>query len=65
MRVARASYVVGGKPIRFEQTGGRLVFKGLPKASPDRVAGVTVIKLRCRSKPRQELGAGCVVLKKG
>ena len=63
-KVKRASYLATGKPIRFEQTGNRLVLKGLPRSSPDRIAGVTVIKLACESKPRQVLGAGYVVLKK-
>jgi len=60
--VQKASFLVSGKPIEFEQKGNRLVLKGLAKSSPDRIAGVTVIKLECKSKPRQVLGAGCVVL---
>jgi alpha-L-fucosidase len=63
-RVVRASFLATGEPIRFEQSGSRLILRDLPAASPDPVAGVTVIKLECRSRPRQELGAGCVVLKK-
>ena len=63
-KVLKASYLATGKPIRFEQTGGRLVLKGLPRTSPDKIAGVTVIKLKCASAPRLELGAGYVVLKK-
>jgi len=62
--VVRASYLATGERIRFEQRGGRVILTGLPRNSPDRIAGVTVIKLECASKPRQELGAGCVVLKK-
>jgi len=62
-RVTRASYLATGEAIAFEQKGERLVLKGLPRSSPDKIAGVTVIKLQCRSAPRQELGAGCVVLK--
>jgi len=62
-KVARATYLATGKPIRFEQTAKQLKLKGLPRTSPDKTAGVTVIKLACKSAPRQELGAGCVVLK--
>jgi len=57
-----ASYLATGKPIDFEQAGNRIVLKGLPKASPDKVAGITVLKLEFASKPKQALGAGCVVL---
>ncbi|MBE3134660.1 MAG: alpha-L-fucosidase [Acidobacteria bacterium] len=63
-KVRRVSYVATGKPIRFEQQGGRVILKGLPAAAPDKIAGVTVLRLECASAPRQELGAGCVVLRK-
>ncbi len=62
-KVLKASCLATGKRIRFRQTGGRVVLSGLPRTSPDKIAGVTVIKLECASRPRQELGAGCVVLK--
>jgi alpha-L-fucosidase len=61
-KVAKASFLASGQPIAFEQTRNRLVLKGLPETSPDRIAGITVIKLECKSKPKQVLGAGCVVL---
>ena len=35
---------------------------GLPKAAPDKLAGVTVIKMEFASKPRQKLRAGCVLV---
>ncbi len=60
--VKKASFLTTGKPIEFEQTRDRLVLKGLPKSNPDRIAGVTVIKLECASKLRQVLGSGYVVL---
>jgi alpha-L-fucosidase len=63
-KVLRASYLATGKAIAFEQSGTRLVLKNLPRTSPDRIAGVTVIQLACASKPRQVLGAGYVVLRK-
>ena len=62
-KVVRASYLATGKAIRFEQSGERLVLKNLPRTNPDKTAGVCVIKLACTSKPRQVLGAGCVVLR--
>jgi len=61
-KVRKASFLAMGKPIRFEQGRDRLVLRGLPRTSPDKVAGVTVIRLDCASAPRQVLGAGCVVL---
>jgi alpha-L-fucosidase len=61
-RVVRASFLATGEPLQFEQTGNRLVFKGLPEDDPDPVTGVTVIKLECDDQPRQQLGAGHVWL---
>jgi alpha-L-fucosidase len=61
-KVLKASVLATGKPIRFEQTGEQLKLRGLPASSPDKIAGVCVIKLECAAAPRQELGAGCVVL---
>ena len=61
-RVRRASLLATGKPIKFRQAPDRLVLRGLPRSSPDRIAGVTVIKLECDSRLRQKLGAGMVVL---
>ncbi len=59
-RLKKASYLVSGKPIKFEQTKNRLVLKGLPKTNPDKIAGVCVIKLEFKSEPRQILSAGCL-----
>jgi len=58
----KASFLDTGKEIAFEQTKDRLVLKGLPPTSPDKQAGVTVIKMEFKSKPSQKLGAGCVLL---
>ena len=63
-KVLRASLLATGQPLAFEQSGERLVLKNLPATSPDPIAGVAVIKLECKSRPRQVLGTGCVVLKK-
>ena len=61
-KLKKASFLVGGKNIRFTQKGEQLKLKGLPKANPDKIAGIIVIKLEFASKPIQKLGAGCVVL---
>jgi alpha-L-fucosidase len=61
-KLLKASYLVGGKPIVFEQGDNRLVLKGLPDKNPDEIAGVCVIKLEFDATPKQVLGAGCVVL---
>jgi hypothetical protein len=62
VNVLKASILASGEPVNFEQTGNRLVLKGLPETNPDPYAGVTVIKLECDRAPRQVLGAGYVVL---
>ena len=62
VKVVKASFLVAGAPIAFEQTDNRLILKGLPDAIPDAIAGMTVIKLECDAPPQQVLGAGYVVL---
>jgi alpha-L-fucosidase len=61
-KLRQASFLAGGKPIAFKQEKDRLILTGLPKTGPDKIAGVTVLKLEFASRPRQVLGAGCVVL---
>ena len=61
-RVVKATLMATGDPIALEQTENRLVLKGLPGSNPDRIAGVSVIKLECDAPPRQVLGSGYVVL---
>jgi len=51
-RLQRASYLVGGAPIAFEQQGGRLFLRDLPEENPDQIAGVCVIKLEFDGPPR-------------
>ena len=63
-RVISASVVgMPGRKVRISQARDRLVLSGLPEACPDKIAGVAVLKLRFKSTPRQELGAGCKLLK--
>jgi alpha-L-fucosidase len=61
-RLRKASVLATGKPVSFWQKGNRLVLTGLPKACPDKIAGVAVIKMEFAAAPKQELGAGCVLL---
>jgi len=61
-KLKKASLLVGGKPIEFEQTEDRLVLKGLSEKSPDPFASVAVIKMEFESEVHQVLGAGYVVL---
>jgi alpha-L-fucosidase len=61
-KLKRASLLHDGKALRFKQEKDRIILRGLPKTCPDKIAGVAVIKLEFASKPRQVLGAGCVVL---
>ena len=63
-KVLRASLLATGQPLAFEQSGERLVLINLSATSPDPIAGVAVVKLECKSRPRQVLGMGYVVLKK-
>ena len=53
------------KRVTFRQSGERVVLSGLPAACPDKVAGVTVFKLRLATRLKQILGAGCVTLPPG
>jgi alpha-L-fucosidase len=60
--VKRASLLATGEEIAFEQLPERLILKGLSDENPDRLAGVSVIKLECASAPRQQCGYGYVVI---
>jgi len=51
-RLKSACFLATGKKIDFEQSGHRIVLKGLPAKSPDKLAGVTVIELTFASRPR-------------
>jgi len=56
-KLKKATLLVSGRPLKFEQERYRITFSGLPKNSPDKYAGVTVIKLEFASKPKQIHGA--------
>jgi len=51
-KLKKASFLTTGKAIKFEQTKNQLKLKGMPKSSPDKIAGITIIKLEFKSKPK-------------
>lgn len=51
-KLKKVSFLVSGRPIEFEQRPACVILKNLPAASPDKIAGVTVIKLEFASKPQ-------------
>lgn len=55
-----AARLFAGPAIHLTQEADRLVLAGLPEVAPDPLA--TVIELEVADEPRQELGAGCVLL---
>jgi len=60
--LAPAGSPATGQPLTIEQTGDRLVLRGLPATQPDAIAGTTLIKLECSAPPQQKLGHGYVWL---
>ena len=52
--------MMNGPAIRFTQVRDRLVLHDLPEKAPSPLA--TVIELKVEGKPRQVLGAGCVII---
>ncbi|MFB3881364.1 MAG: alpha-L-fucosidase [Armatimonadota bacterium] len=61
-KLKKAALLPDGEPLAFTQTKDRLVIRGLPKACPDRIASVAVIRMEFATVPEQVLGAGYVVL---
>ena len=62
-RLKRAYLPHNGQEVDFEQSGDRLILRGLPKRCPDRILDMGMVALEFASKPRQELGAGLKVIK--
>jgi alpha-L-fucosidase len=62
-RLKKAEFLHDGRPIEFEQQGQQLKLRGLPAKTPDKIAQTAVIKMEFASTPKQELGAGYVLLK--
>lgn len=44
-------FVKDGKPVKFEQRGHRIFLKDLPKESPDKYAGIAILKLEFEEVP--------------
>ena len=59
-KVKSARLLAGAKKVRVAQRGERVFLTRLPAMAPD--SPVTVIAIQCAGTPRQQLGAGCVVL---
>lgn len=57
-KLRRASFLATGRPIRFAQEGERIFLRDLPRACPDRIAKIAVIKMEFDSTPHQWLGMG-------
>ena len=53
-KLKSATFLATGKKIAFEQEGARIILKGLPSASPDKLAGYAVVKLEFASTPSFE-----------
>ena len=62
-KLKSAKFLDNGQAIAFVQKGQQLKLQGLPKKNPDRVAQIAVIEMEFASVPKQQLGAGCVLLK--
>ncbi len=51
-KLKKVSFLVSGKEIQYEQRAKCIILKNLPPTSPDKLAGVTIIKLEFASKPQ-------------
>ena len=59
-KVKKASLLGSGKLLRIQQDPRRLILSGLGKTNPDKIAGVSVIKMAFATKPAHNPGFGCV-----
>ncbi len=57
-RLSRARLYGTKKDLPFEQTGNRLVIRGLPPECPDKIAHVAMIEMKFRATPWQDLSLG-------
>ena len=51
-KVKRVSYLKTGKPIKFTQKPRKILLESMPRANPDKIAGVTILKVEFASRPR-------------
>jgi alpha-L-fucosidase len=63
-KLRRATLMGLNQEVTFEQSKDRLVLRGLPEKNPDEIAGYAMIRLEFEGRPRQELGAGCVIIRR-
>ena len=56
-KLKSARMLATGKTVDFAQDGPRIVLKGLPRTTPDKLVAVTVIELKFASKPTHKRGA--------
>ena len=61
-KLRKARYLVSGKPIQFEQSPTRILLKKLPRTSPDKTVGCTVIELEFERPPRHATHPTCPAL---
>ncbi len=50
----KVSYLASGEPIDFEVDGHRIILRGLPSAPPDKICGVTALKMEFDAPPRHK-----------
>ncbi len=50
-RLKSARFLVGGEKIDFEQKPNRILFRNMPEQSPDKLVGITVLKLDFAEPP--------------
>ncbi len=51
-KLKSARFLVGGKRIVFEQKDNRIILKNMPRTSPDKLAGFTMIVLEFTRQPQ-------------
>jgi hypothetical protein len=50
----KISYLATGEPVDFEVDGHRIILKNLPDTAPDKILGVTVLKMEFEKAPRHQ-----------
>ncbi len=50
-KCSRITLLADGRELEFEQKGGRILLKNLPLTPPDKIAGVTILKLEFEEPP--------------
>ena len=61
-KLRKARFLASGKPIRFEQTSTRIMLKNVPKKSPDKILGCTIIELEFERPPKHATHPTCPAL---